>query len=226
MPLIFSYGTLQLESVQLETFGRRLSGQPDELPLYETSAVRIEDPKLAAESGRTHNANIIYNGRDESTVMGMAFEVTEAELATADRYEEPASYKRILVSLRSGKEAWVYLYARGARKPPPAEAAPWVRIDESEIVKQFQARRRRTWRLTRHWIVLAAIGFAGSFYGEDRWDEFANLVFFLFAFAGIAITVLIVRKHYRCPGCEDIVWTDEGVSLSPTECPHCNARLA
>ena len=224
MPLLFAYGTLQSESVQQATFGRRLEGLPDELPSYEASAVRIEDPKLAAESGRSHHANITYNGRDASTVMGMAFEVTEAELEIADRYEEPASYKRILVTLKSGREAWVYLHARGARKPPPVSAE--TPKDEDDIVSLFQARRRRTWRLTRHWIALTAIGFAGVFYGEDRWDEFVNTVFFIFAFAGIAITVILVKKHYRCPACGDVVWTDDGVSISPTECPHCHARLA
>jgi len=32
VPLLFSYGTLQEERVQLSTFGRRLSGEPDALP--------------------------------------------------------------------------------------------------------------------------------------------------------------------------------------------------
>ncbi len=31
---LFSYGTLQSESVQLETFGRKLEGEPDTLPGY------------------------------------------------------------------------------------------------------------------------------------------------------------------------------------------------
>ena len=32
--LHFSYGTLQLESVQRSSFGRRLDGQPDAMPGY------------------------------------------------------------------------------------------------------------------------------------------------------------------------------------------------
>ena len=39
MPLLFSYGTLQREDVQLTTFGRRLSGTRDELVGYESSLV-------------------------------------------------------------------------------------------------------------------------------------------------------------------------------------------
>jgi hypothetical protein len=48
MPLIFSYGTLQQEPVQLSTFGRRLQGQEDELLGFEPSLVRIEDPQVVA----------------------------------------------------------------------------------------------------------------------------------------------------------------------------------
>ena len=43
MPLIFSYGTLQEENVQLSTFGRLLHGQKDGLSGFEQSLVRIED---------------------------------------------------------------------------------------------------------------------------------------------------------------------------------------
>ena len=32
--LLFSYGTLQLESVQLSSFGRRLEGEPDAMTGY------------------------------------------------------------------------------------------------------------------------------------------------------------------------------------------------
>lgn len=114
MPLLFSYGTLQEERVQLSTFGRPLRGERDELPGYVPSLVRIEDPRLAAASGRTHHANVTFNGRNESLVSGMVFEVTDAELAAADEYERAAAYKRIAVALASGKQAWVYVDARSA----------------------------------------------------------------------------------------------------------------
>ena len=112
MPLLFSYGTLQDEKVQLSTFGRLLSGQRDELPGYEPSLVKIEDARLAAAIGMTHHANAGFNGRKDSRVSGTVFEVTDAELAAADLYELPASYKRIAVVLASGKESWVYVSAR------------------------------------------------------------------------------------------------------------------
>ena len=117
MPFVFSYGTLQDERVQLATFGRLLEGQRDELPGFEPSLVKIEDPAAAAAAGRTHHANVTFNGRPDTRVSGTVFEVTDAELEAADRYERTASYVRIVVTLVSGRPAWVYLHARSAPKP-------------------------------------------------------------------------------------------------------------
>jgi hypothetical protein len=114
MPLLFSYGTLQDEGVQLATFRRRLTGQQDELPGFEPSLARIEDPHEAATTGRTHNANVIRNGRGDSRVPGMVFEITDAELASADEYEIASRYTRVLATLVSGRQAWVYLHEHGA----------------------------------------------------------------------------------------------------------------
>jgi gamma-glutamylcyclotransferase (GGCT)/AIG2-like uncharacterized protein YtfP len=112
MPLLFSYGTLQEEDVQLSTFGRLLQGQRDELLGFEQSLVRIEDPRLVATSGKTHHANVTFNGRNDSRVSGTVFEITDAELAAADQYEQVAAYQRITAPLASGKHAWVYVDAR------------------------------------------------------------------------------------------------------------------
>ena len=84
MPWLFSYGTLQEEDVQWSTFGRRLIGQRDELPGFERSLVRIDDPQVAAASGRTHHANVTFTGRDDSRVIGTALEITDDELGAAD----------------------------------------------------------------------------------------------------------------------------------------------
>ena len=110
MPLLFSYGTLQQEGVQLSTFGRRLEGQRDELPGYEPALVKIGDPEVAAATGRTHHANVRYTGNERSCVPGMAFEITDGELARVDEYEEPFSYRRVTATLASGREAWVYVH--------------------------------------------------------------------------------------------------------------------
>jgi gamma-glutamylcyclotransferase (GGCT)/AIG2-like uncharacterized protein YtfP len=114
MTLLFSYGTLQQEDVQLSTFGRLLQGQRDELLGFEQSLVRIEDPQGVATSGKTHHANVTFNGRNDSRVSGTVFEITDAELAAADQYEQLAAYQRVAAMLASGKQAWVYVDARSA----------------------------------------------------------------------------------------------------------------
>ena len=114
MPLLFSYGTLQQEDVQLATFGRRLTGQSDELLAFEPSLVTIADPQVVATLGRTHHDNVTFNGNEHSAVLGTVFEVTDAELASADEFEAAFSYKRVAATLASGKRAWLYLDADSA----------------------------------------------------------------------------------------------------------------
>ena len=110
MPLLFSYGTLQHDDVQVKTFGRKLSGDKDLLNGYEPSLVKIEDPAVASRLGKTHHDNIKPTGDDWSNVQGTALEVTDAELALADQYEAPFAYQRIAVELASGHQAWVYIH--------------------------------------------------------------------------------------------------------------------
>jgi len=110
MPLLFSYGTLQQQDVQLATFGRALVGEKDVLVGYEPSLVRIDDPAVAARLHKTHHDNVTPTGDDWSSVQGTALAVTDEELAKADAYEAPFAYQRILVTLGSGQQAWVYLH--------------------------------------------------------------------------------------------------------------------
>jgi hypothetical protein len=109
--LLFSYGTLQLQAVQLATFGRRLAGVKDTLPGFAQKLLKIEDAAVVATSGKTHHPIVQFTGRDEDSVDGMVFEVTPEELAHADRYEV-AAYQRVAVTLHSGRRAWVYVDAR------------------------------------------------------------------------------------------------------------------
>jgi len=118
MPLLFSYGILQQPNVQLSTFGRLLDGRADTLPAYEPGLVRIEDPGIVAASGRTHHANASFTGRVESGVNGTVFDLTDAELAAADDYERRASYARVLATLASGEQAWVYVHTAAPQAAP------------------------------------------------------------------------------------------------------------
>ena len=107
MPLLFSYGTLQQQAVQLTTFGRILRGEPDELVGFEQTVFTIDDPAFVAKSGRADHAIVRFNGRPDSRVKGTVLDVTDAELAQSDAYE-PEGYTRMEGTLASGRRAWVY----------------------------------------------------------------------------------------------------------------------
>jgi gamma-glutamylcyclotransferase (GGCT)/AIG2-like uncharacterized protein YtfP len=109
--LLFSYGTLQLEAVQMATFGRRLTGTPDVLAGFEQALVEIDDKATVSLSGKTHHAIARFTGRPTDTISGTVYEVTKEEVQSADKYEV-AAYKRVSVLLQSGLRAWVYVDAR------------------------------------------------------------------------------------------------------------------
>ena len=111
MPLLFSYGTLQQEDVQLATLGRRLEGHRDEIVGFEPSQVRIEDPAIAARLGKTHHNNVTATGNTSSRVAGTVFEVTDEEIARIDGYERVFSYVRLTAPLASGRACWLYAHA-------------------------------------------------------------------------------------------------------------------
>jgi len=110
MPLLFSYGTLRDEQVQLDLFGRILAGRKDDLLGYEQALVRIADPMFASTSGKALHSILRPAPSVESAVSGTAFEITDAELERADNYE-PAEYRRVIANLTSGRQAWVYVDA-------------------------------------------------------------------------------------------------------------------
>lgn len=60
MTLLFSYGTLQEESVQLATFGRLLQGSQDELVGFQLSTVTVQDRAFVAASGKAVHANVSF----------------------------------------------------------------------------------------------------------------------------------------------------------------------
>ncbi|MGW2400787.1 gamma-glutamylcyclotransferase family protein [Kitasatospora sp. NPDC001664] len=105
---LFSYGTLQLEQVQLDRFGRRLDGSPDALPGHRMTVLRITDPGVIASSGTDHHPLVLPSDDPEELVEGSVYTVTDEELAAADDYEVD-DYARREVVLASGTRAWVYL---------------------------------------------------------------------------------------------------------------------
>jgi hypothetical protein len=109
--LLFSYGTLQLERVQLAIFGRLLTGSSDALPGFDPESLRIEDAEVIAISGKSQHTIARFTGRESDSIPGTVFELTAEDIENADKYEV-ADCTRVAVTLGSGRRAWVYLDAR------------------------------------------------------------------------------------------------------------------
>jgi hypothetical protein len=103
---LFSYGTLQQENVQRETFGRLLAGESDALVGFRQELVEITDPDVLAKSGKRFHPIVVRSGDDGDRVPGTVFEITAEELAAADSYEVD-DYERVEAQLASGLRAWV-----------------------------------------------------------------------------------------------------------------------
>jgi gamma-glutamylcyclotransferase (GGCT)/AIG2-like uncharacterized protein YtfP len=113
--LLFSYGTLQLEAVQMATFGRQLAGTSDVVRGFEVVPLKIEDQAVVAISGKAYHTMARFTGCASDVVAGTVFAVTPEEINDADQYEV-AAVKRVAVVLQSGVRAWVYVDARSG--PP------------------------------------------------------------------------------------------------------------
>lgn len=107
---LFSYGTLQLEEVQLATFGRKLEGSADALPGYRLVMIKMTDEDFVAGSGTADHRSLQYTGNSSDFVEGTALKITQEELEQADAYE-PEGYERVEAHLKSGADAWVYIYS-------------------------------------------------------------------------------------------------------------------
>ncbi|AZB33281.1 gamma-glutamylcyclotransferase family protein [Chryseobacterium bernardetii] len=108
MPYLFSYGTLQKEQVQLETFGRILQGKKDVLSGYELNMLEITDPEVLRKSGQKYHPVLEFSGNADDEIEGVLFEVTEAEILQADEYEVD-DYQRIETVFKSGNKGFIYV---------------------------------------------------------------------------------------------------------------------
>lgn len=105
---LFSYGTLQLSQVQIDTFGRILSGTKDRLQKYIVSNLKITDQKVIKSSGTDIHPILIFTGKETDFVEGTLFLLSKEELLQADKYEVD-DYKRSQLKFESGEMAFVYL---------------------------------------------------------------------------------------------------------------------
>ncbi|MBF9002428.1 gamma-glutamylcyclotransferase family protein [Vibrio nitrifigilis] len=107
MEKLFSYGTLQIENVQKETFGRLLVGKKEILLGYILSEVKIKDQEVIRKSGKDIHPILKYTGNQLDKVEGTIFEISPEELAQADSYEVE-EYVRTKGMFQSGSKAWIY----------------------------------------------------------------------------------------------------------------------
>lgn len=108
MEKLFSYGTLQYETVQLSLFGRKLNGKKDLLTGFKLFTVQITDLKVIELSGESIHKILKFTNNEEDVIEGMVFDLTSQELQLSDSYEV-ADYKRVSAKLKSGVEAWFYV---------------------------------------------------------------------------------------------------------------------
>ncbi|QQL51005.1 gamma-glutamylcyclotransferase family protein [Mucilaginibacter ginkgonis] len=107
---LFSYGTLQLEAVQLTTFGRKLKGFKDALVGYVTTTITIADEGVVETSGQAEHLALVHTGNVTDRVEGMVYQVEHHEFEKVDTYEG-SNYKRVIATMASGITTWVYVKA-------------------------------------------------------------------------------------------------------------------
>ena len=96
--VLFSYGSLQQQEVQLSLYKRVLKGDEDQLKGF----------KLTEELLYDQYPIIIETKDNTDLISGFVFEITLEELKFTDDYEGE-HYRRIQVKLESGREAWCYV---------------------------------------------------------------------------------------------------------------------
>ena len=104
MHLLFVYGTLRDHDIQRAVFGRTFGAEPDSVIGHRLGTIEIDGQAFF----------LLQPSEDAGDeVPGLVLPLTEAELALADAYEGQVHYARVTVSLRSGRDAFVYVAAVG-----------------------------------------------------------------------------------------------------------------
>lgn len=93
---LFVYGTLKDPDVQKRVTGRTLNGEADAIADHAVERITLSEG--------TYPILVDAIGRE---VHGLVLEITSADFEPLDVYETNA-YQRVKVTLKGGKEAWVY----------------------------------------------------------------------------------------------------------------------
>lgn len=108
--LLFSYGTLQQENVQIATFGRLLSGRSTKIFGYKLEEIEISDFDVISKSGKNIHKIMVSSNKKEDFVSGTIYEITKSELRIADNYEVD-DYKRVQLKFENDENVWAYVAA-------------------------------------------------------------------------------------------------------------------
>jgi len=106
-------------------------------------------------------------------------------------------------------------------------------MNDTDTAKEFQNRRRKTFRIAMPLALAMVICFALILLigiSDCEVPAFTIHVLALLIFLFLGSLILTVTSNYRCPRCNEIPWTDSfteqgGVDLSPEVCSKCHARL-
>lgn len=105
---LFSYGTLQLEKVQIASFDRILKGRKEQLRGFKIEQLKITDAAVLAKSEQQYHPIAVSTNDQKDKILGTLFEISSEELVQADSYEV-ADYKRVKAVFESGLEGWIYI---------------------------------------------------------------------------------------------------------------------
>jgi hypothetical protein len=105
---IFSYGTLRDPTVQQALYGRHVAEEIDGLTGFARSLIPISNEEVVRVSGATHHPVLRASGDPADRIAGATLLLDDDELRITDDYEG-ADYRRIAVTLDSGRTAFVYV---------------------------------------------------------------------------------------------------------------------
>ncbi|MEO8545535.1 MAG: hypothetical protein ABJA49_06440 [Betaproteobacteria bacterium] len=97
------------------------------------------------------------------------------------------------------------------------------------VIKEFQARRRKVLRIAGPWILIGVVGsLIAVSYAKDPSAPLSQtgMIFVVGAFlACIIVGASIVLRHYRCPACGNVPTARYGILFGLSKCPTCGTPL-
>ncbi|MGY5356111.1 gamma-glutamylcyclotransferase family protein [Wenyingzhuangia sp. IMCC45467] len=110
MKLFFSYGVLQFEKTQIETFGKPLPSKKDIVKGYKLDNIKVVNPEMVTLMDNNFHPIAKPSNNPNDEIIGTVFELNEDDLAKAEAFTNQCkTIKKIEVTLDSGKKSWMYV---------------------------------------------------------------------------------------------------------------------